>query len=905
MRSVVQPVLRNVCSAIGVPFGGINWTSFWNKNLSVGYTLRDNLDFLETVSGKSLNAKIIPSVGKIDASNYVYKSVNNFESGDASGYIEARFYFDGTSTGIHYLFSTTSESATARYCHFYVSNKYLYFDIRQNITTVFRNRFYRSVKLSAGWHTVRVTSSGGAYSMTIDGTTYTIGSGLTLSDGANDGRWIDLVTLRNNVMIGMTKYSTGEEHPSVTFKIDYVDYNNKHKWILHGQGTYIFDLIGSVHMTWSGTSHQDFDLNGSTLLLNSGYSLWKKYGSPDEYVPYVGGNPYDVSSTLTGYTKVSDHAGSLTTFNLAPALIDFDYNDNTPAELLILDRSDTDFQTDYSRASSYYDSSNPYRYHSSEIANPTIYNQFFKAGYRGMFYSKITVTDSNYNYYPVNVSGMYLLKRDVKANGQYVFMTNMGSISFAAQDKSKDSDGYLLTKLTDIKHFGVKSSNTDEENTALIQRAVKYAYHNSLTFGSSGETYIITQPILLESYKTYQIDSTLKLKNATVVYLTSDYVAGDDHVHVTSTTGFNIGEWVSITADDKPKNYPLGKYGICFWITNIDRNNNIIYFDATRGASSIYNFTVSNNARLGHTQNILLADTKTDITLTGSGLLDGNYLNQSGINACLPNVSWFEEHKASSCVTFWCCNNINIEGLDIDNPLRFTGGLRHNINCTGYDNSNRTTNVHAQYLESTYAYNKNFLIRYCTGVIIEDYVGNDAVCEDGLMFYLHNIDCEAYRIECKRNGRCGIGWNGAQSGNLTVEDIVTENNVYAGFYSSCDNVTGSNFTMKDRLIFSNVYDNCDDISISGITIDGYTSNNGLYSNCVVGFFGEVTNIALSNVTVQNCTSTGAAFKTTNDYTPANPPVNVVINGGGLYSHTGTMYDLYSPYGIDFNNFRNG
>ena len=60
----------------------VNGTTFLPSysDLTLQYTSRSGLDLLETKSGLNLNAKIIPSCGKFDATNYCLRTVANFAS---------------------------------------------------------------------------------------------------------------------------------------------------------------------------------------------------------------------------------------------------------------------------------------------------------------------------------------------------------------------------------------------------------------------------------------------------------------------------------------------------------------------------------------------------------------------------------------------------------------------------------------------------------------------------------------------------------------------------------------------------------------------------------------------------------------------------------------------------------
>jgi hypothetical protein len=839
------------------------------------------------------NASIIPAVSKVNATNYLTRSYTNWESGDATGYIEISFYHNG-SAGIRTLFATGSTAASARYFRIYSSTNTMYFAVRSNISTVFSNLLYLTSAVSTGWHVLRFTSAAGTYTATLDGGN----APLSVSSGLNDGRWLNMVPTRNTLEIGVYTDSGGVAASATDFNIRYIDYNNKHKWYTHGQGNKVFDLIGTDHFTWTGTSHTTFDSNGDTTLLDSGFSIWKSYGVIDEYVPYKGGVAYDVSSFLTGYTKYTDHVGSATVHNLAPSLVDFDPADTAPAVLIVLDRSNTTYQTDASRSSAYYDSGNKYRYHITELANPITYNALFKTGHKGKFYTKITSSVVSLNYYPTSITSFKLYSKDRIRTHQRKIMDDCGSNVFYAviPGDNYDADGYNIVLLTDIRQFGANSGTTPELNHQYIQKAAYYPYGSTMSFGSAGEIYTVSQPVYLDSYKTYTINSTIKIKSATITRLTTNYAAGENHIHVVDTTGFNVGEWVGLRDTDCTYDYNLW-WGWNTWITAVDPVGKTITFNSAEGASCIYNYTTAKDAYVGHAQSVFIAENKTDITLTGTGLIDCNQVNQSPINGLLP-TSVFEELRSTSGAAFWICDNITISNLN------FINGLRHNICISGTSTAaaTRCDHIHISNVTSTFAHNKNCNIRYCDNVTVEDYIGDDAIWEDGLMFYLGNSNCVINRITCRRNGRNGIGWNSLYADGLTGGTLVTQDNVYAGIGITGKNVTLTGITMRDRLGIAYAYANATGITLTNVAIANYTADPTYYNGSIVCLQGEIKNIALNELSITNCN--GIGIYTTKEYTPANPPVNVDVTGGGLYNHTGTTYTIEAGTDIVFSDFDN-
>lgn len=873
--------------------GGSNWAKYWAANQSLTYSSRSGLSLLETGSGSSLNAEILPSVGKINATNYLTQSYTNFEVADSSGYVEISFYHNGQ-TGIRDLFATGSNAATQRYFRIYISTNNLYFGIRSNISTVFNNLLFLTGGLTTGWHTIKFSSNGSAYSLLLNGNA----AGLTVSTGLNDGRWLNMVPTRNTLQIGAYTDSSGTAVSATDHYIRYVDYNNKHFWNTHGQGNRVFDLIGTDHWTWTGTAHQSFNSSGSQLLLDNGFSIWRKIGSADEYVPYKGGSPFDVSSVLTDYIKISDHAGSASSFNLAPALVGFNPTSSANALLQIFDRQNATRQTATSRSSIYYDATSlatRSRYHSSEISNPVIYHTFFNNGYRGLLYPAVTTAISSTNYYPTSLTAFYTLGLDTKGSTQYKSMQFCGTFVFSSPGYY-DGDGYALALLTDIKQFGASTTASPEDNFAAIQRAVNYTYNNTLTFGLAGETYNVSQPVYIRSFKTLTIDSTIKIKNATIVNLTQNYVAGEDHIHVTDSSAFNVGEWVGMRDSNSTYDYNLW-WGWNTWIVGIDRNNHILYFNSAESAASIWNYSVAQGAWVGHAQSVFIGENKTNITLNGTGIVDCNQANQAPINGLLAG-SVFEELRSTSGFAGWVTDNITIQNLS------FINGLRHNICISGTSQvaATRCDNIDILNVTSTFAHNKNCNIRYCDDVLVEDYTGNDALYEDGLMFYLGNTNVIVNRATCRRNGRHGISWNSAVGTGLTLNTATTSGNFYAGISITAAGANLSNLTMSDRLLVSNQYNNADNITMNGVAISNFTPIEGLYSDSIVALLGEINNVQMTNLTITDCN--GLGILSTNQFTPANPPVNVDFINGGFYNHTGTKSSIYAGSDIVFTNFAN-
>jgi len=338
-------------NAIGIPFskggGATPWV--YTDDLALEYS-RSGLSLSESFSGDALNATIIPGCGNITADTYLLRTMYNFAGGDSSGYLEARIYWDGAS--VIYPFATSDQAQDYHVIRMIVDAGGI---AGFNIQEVADNRWYKTdASIGAGWHTLRITSNGSAYSWTVDGS----GVAGTATTGSNDGKWFNFCTARDNLTIGAMKRTSVTA--SGPFLVDYVNYNGTSKWIISGQGLYEFDVIGGLHMTWVGTNQMAFNASAGTHFLNIGSTVWVKMGAVDIIVPYTSaGVPYDASAFLTplGYVKFLDYAGVADGIIKAkvPIMLGFNETSDADSRLEIFDRANTTRMEDVTRTASDYD----------------------------------------------------------------------------------------------------------------------------------------------------------------------------------------------------------------------------------------------------------------------------------------------------------------------------------------------------------------------------------------------------------------------------------------------------------------------------------------------------------------------------------------------------------------------
>lgn len=163
-----------------------------------------------------------------------------------------------------------------------------------------------------------------------------------------------------------------------------------------GNDLICFDLTTNKrHLTFFGNNAPTFALaennNNNAFLYGydlyfSGYELNKFI-----YVPHKpDGTSIDINSTLpAGYYLIRSVPGSVSTYNMAPVLIDFNPAASADDKLDILDRSNDTIQTVSSRSASNYDATKPHRYASFELNINTL-KGYFETDYKWRVFPQIS-----------------------------------------------------------------------------------------------------------------------------------------------------------------------------------------------------------------------------------------------------------------------------------------------------------------------------------------------------------------------------------------------------------------------------------------------------------------------------------------------------------------------------------
>lgn len=153
------------------------------------------------------------------------------------------------------------------------------------------------------------------------------------------------------------------------------------------------DVSGNAnHLTASVSWENDkYYSDKSTYLLDHGYTLYQRYNYPDIYVPNTPAGA-EVVRTIAGYIRMKNVPGSLISHNLTDSYLEF-----TGTTSGIMDKSSATYFEDFTRDAlmisvgtlNHYDVVNPKRWHITEI-NKITFNRFFKSGYRGLMFPKVT-----------------------------------------------------------------------------------------------------------------------------------------------------------------------------------------------------------------------------------------------------------------------------------------------------------------------------------------------------------------------------------------------------------------------------------------------------------------------------------------------------------------------------------
>lgn len=456
----------------------------------------------------------------------------------------------------------------------------------------------------------------------------------------------------------------------------------------------------------------------------------------------------------------------------------------------------------------------------------------------------------------------------------------IGNITRAEIKGSISHSGFLIINITD---FGASPGETPENNFSAIQSALSSEYLG-IAFGNTGETYLISQPIYIPSNKKIIINCTLKIKDGSTALVTSNVNAGSNNFNVDHPEYFKVGEWIGITDDVQFEGYGTLR-GSTGQITDI--TGNTITFDSVCS----YNYLTSENAKVGHTQSVIILEDVNNVLITGNGIINGNRYLQEQIHP-VRNIAVIEDQRAGCGIVVYKCENITLESVTIRDSLLHNISINVNNGTENYDN----TNIKIKGIKTYNGHDKNILIRNIDGCSIEDIITDGATWEDGLIFYAYCKNITVDGAVLTNNGRAGLYWNSQSCDGLEANNVSTSGNLY-GLEITAKNVEINTINCEDIILLSNIYNNSQLITINNLTLSGVVGTN------VLRLAGNVRDVIFNELIITGCNGTGIKCDSLLG-NPAEPPERIVIEGGGIYDHTGNKANIEEGTDITFIDFDN-
>jgi hypothetical protein len=218
--------------------------------------------------------------------------------------------------------------------------------------------------------------------------------------------------------------------------------------------------------------------------------------------------------------------------------------------------------------------------------------------------------------------------------------------------------------------YGAVGDGTTDNTTALQTAIDALDNVGKLVIGKNiGDVYLIDKPLVIPSNSIIEINGTIKLANGSNRLLTANVTESDNTLSVANaSTYFKVGQKIVVTDDNQPVN------GGGAWKTRKVGNTNIITAVNSTTITCLYTFsdiinnglTTAANARVSQANSVFTTRDTENIVIYGTGVLEGNLVNQLSIAGATYNRS--SEDLFSSCgVSFASVDNIKIKGITIKN----------------------------------------------------------------------------------------------------------------------------------------------------------------------------------------------------------------------------------------------
>ena len=352
------------------------------------FTERSGYDLLETHSGASHNAKILPSCQLCGGTIAAVHTETDITNGSIEVHFKQTSAF-GTTTSIIGTASTAyaiaiASSTTVRVRMNSINKIFTIPAFNQTIKNVLRVDFSNAT----GTTIARVFMNG------VESTTE--GQGFTTD-----------VTYA----FPFTRMGTGAGY--IQGDIYYYKLIEAGSTVLEcyptGLGAYNYDISGNNnHGLFNSptTSHVTYSLNASTYYLDSGYRVFTKAATANEYVP-IGVSTATIEAA--GYTLYRTFTGSSDTINQGIdsllTVIDFDPTESTDALLDIFDKSNGTIHI-ATGSMDYYNSDLPYAWRIDELSHPNVYAEYFNAAYQNRLFVEADITLNGATYDNLNLKGV-------------------------------------------------------------------------------------------------------------------------------------------------------------------------------------------------------------------------------------------------------------------------------------------------------------------------------------------------------------------------------------------------------------------------------------------------------------------------------------------------------------------
>jgi hypothetical protein len=319
-----------------------------------------------------------------------------------------------------------------------------------------------------------------------------------------------------------------------------------------------------------------------------------------------------------------------------------------------------------------------------------------------------------------------------------------------------------LASAVSVTEFGAKGDGKSDD-TRAIQKALDTGRNVLIPEG----TFRITNALQPKAGQVIELTGTVRVADSIIQPLTADAPAGQPAVTLADVTGYYVGQWVTVGAEDLKiqgggKNKVRREGGDCGRIASIEGNTIRFELPLRR------DYKVSAKARLG-TQPSAFLITQPGVRIHGTGVIDGNKKKQFDFApADMTAVKSRGEETRAGCGICIDSYKDPIEHIVIEG-ITIRGCILHNLSLyhARHSRIDRVTSIAA--------HDKNILLRLSEYCQVTNNQCMDSEFEDGIILYSGNNHCVLQANICTDNARLGIGVNAFQTGIILSGNICRDN----------------------------------------------------------------------------------------------------------------------------------